>query len=159
MRTLIIMRGIPGSGKSTYALKLQSSLQVEGRTCAICSADYFFSDDGEYRFDPSKLRQAHSECFSDFTELMNGKQRANMLPYDTIIVDNTNTQKWEFERYIHYSGPLDYERPAWNIRVLRCEAPLNVCQKRNIHGVPADKIQQMRDRFEDFPGEDIINTF
>jgi hypothetical protein len=73
-------------------------------------------------------------------------------------VDNTNTKLWEFQRYIDFVGPLDFQQPNFRVIVLRCEAPLDVCQKRCVHGVPHDKIQQMRDRFEDFSGEEIICT-
>jgi adenylate kinase family enzyme len=51
------MRGIPGSGKSTTAKKLA------GETGKIHSTDNYFMVDGEYKFDPSKIREYHEANF------------------------------------------------------------------------------------------------
>ena len=58
-RVMAIMRGLPGSGKSTIASRIQEQLpQVQ-----VCSADHHFIDEeGEYRFDLSKLGAAHAAC-------------------------------------------------------------------------------------------------
>jgi tRNA uridine 5-carbamoylmethylation protein Kti12 len=150
MRTLIIMRGIPGSGKTTHARSLQKWQWSEGKSCTLSSADFFFEAYGDhvYRFDASKLKYAHAECINDFAGLVLDPS------VDTIIVDNTNTQLWEFVKYLDYA----HKHGKFHVDVFRMEAPLDVCQKRCVHGVPPDKIQQMRDRFEDFPGEEIINN-
>ena len=58
---LILLRGLPGSGKSTLAkiiLQLRSTDEPE-----VLSADDFFEDkEGEYNFDPTKLKEAHNYC-------------------------------------------------------------------------------------------------
>jgi adenylate kinase family enzyme len=51
---LIIVRGIPGSGKSTFA----SSLGIPHYE----ADQYFIGADGVYRFDFSKLGEAHRQC-------------------------------------------------------------------------------------------------
>jgi adenylate kinase family enzyme len=58
MKILYILRGLPGSGKSTLAKSLSNALTGH------IEADMFFVDkeSGEYRFDPTKLGQAHSWC-------------------------------------------------------------------------------------------------
>ena len=53
MKQLILLRGLPGSGKSTFA-NLLGGIHVE--------ADQYFMQDGEYKFDASKLKQAHNWC-------------------------------------------------------------------------------------------------
>lgn len=51
--TLILLRGIPGSGKSTTAQLLSSMYEI-----AYIEADHYFIDsEGNYNFNPSKLRK------------------------------------------------------------------------------------------------------
>ncbi len=52
-KVLYIVRGIPGSGKSTFAK------QLVGADFLVCEADKYFMVDGEYKFDATKLKQAH----------------------------------------------------------------------------------------------------
>lgn len=54
MTTLYLIRGIPGSGKSTFAQNLYSFGMVE----AVIEADDYFYTDGVYQFDPSMLGSA-----------------------------------------------------------------------------------------------------
>lgn len=53
---LVIIRGLPGSGKTTMAIRYRN----EGYE--HFEADQFFSLEGEYRFDEGKLPEAHAWC-------------------------------------------------------------------------------------------------
>jgi hypothetical protein len=53
---LLLIRGLPGSGKTTMAKKYAQAGYVH------CEADQYFEVGGEYRFDGSKLRAAHDDC-------------------------------------------------------------------------------------------------
>ena len=55
MKNLYIIRGLPGSGKSTIAKSL-------GKSWQIFEADQFFMKNGKYEFDGSKLKDAHDWC-------------------------------------------------------------------------------------------------
>jgi predicted kinase len=129
-KTVIIMRGLPGSGKST-AIK---SVKVDK---VICSADNFFMVDGEYRFDPSKLPQAHQACLRDFMSSINAQA-------STIIVDNTNIRLWEYSTYSALAEAYGYK--VILIEMANKDVPL--CAERNTHGVPRDAIQRMKDAWE-----------
>jgi len=61
-KILYIVRGIPGSGKSTIA-KTLGGIQIE-------SDQYFIDSNGEYKFDASKLHNAHNYCQEDKIKLM-----------------------------------------------------------------------------------------
>ncbi len=61
MRNLYIVRGLPGSGKSTFAKFVGDS---------FVEADMFFMKNGKYEFDMSKIRDAHSWCLSTVREWM-----------------------------------------------------------------------------------------
>jgi adenylate kinase family enzyme len=76
MKNLILLRGLPGSGKSTFAKQICNQ-HIE--------ADMFFIQDGEYKFDASKLKEAHAWC-KDKTE-------AWMQKGYNVCVSNTFTQE------------------------------------------------------------------
>lgn len=56
MNTLTIVRGLPGSGKTTLAKNLTKDNGV------YFESDMFFSQDGTYVFDAYKLKDAHAWC-------------------------------------------------------------------------------------------------
>ena len=124
MKTLLLLRGLPGSGKSTLAKALGGS-HIE--------ADMFFIQDGEYKFDASKLKQAHEWCRAT-TEI------AMKRGADKVIVTNTFTQEWEMEPYYKLAESYGYRMFSLIVE--------NMHGGENIHGAPADKIQAMKDRFE-----------
>lgn len=134
MKKVYIMRGPSGCGKSTAAQKLCDEDSY------ICSADTFFMVDGNYKFDPKRLHQAHETCKSDFTHLLKRGVK-------TVIVDNTNTQFWEAQFYIFTALAYDYE-----VEIVEptTEWAFNVEElvKRNVHGVPKESIEKMVKRYE-----------
>lgn len=123
MKELILLRGLPGSGKSTLA-NLICNQYVE--------ADMFFMQDGEYKFEASKLKQAHAWC-QDKTE-------AWMRNGYNVVVSNTFTQEWEMDAYYKLA-----EKYGYRVHSLIVE---NRHDGLNKHGVPADKLEQMKNRFE-----------
>ena len=128
---LILLRGLPGSGKSTLAkiiLQLRSTDEPE-----VLSADDFFEDkEGEYNFDPTKLKEAHNYCQFRCSERMR-QQKAK------IVVANTFTQEWEMDEYFKMA-----ERYNYRVHTVIVE---NRHGNENVHGVPEDKLQQMKNRF------------
>ena len=124
-KILTICRGIPGSGKSTFAKTLGGQHY---------EADMFFiNENGEYNFDVTKIKDAHKWCQS-FVE-------TNMvLEYPKIVVSNTSTQEWEMEPYFKLAKEYGYT--VFTIVVENRHGGTNE------HGVPEDKLEQMRNRFE-----------
>lgn len=92
-KKIIIMRGISGSGKSTLAKSLGGLL---------LSTDDFFMKDGRYEFDVSKLGLYHKKN-QERTEdaMING--------ISPIIIDNTNSQRWEMKPYVDLADKYDYD--------------------------------------------------
>ena len=129
---LILLRGLPGSGKTTLAkiiLQLRSTDEPE-----VLSADDFFEDkEGDYNFDPTKLKEAHNYCQFRCSERMR-QQKAK------IVVANTFTQEWEMDEYFKMA-----ERYNYRVHTVVVE---NRHGNENVHGVPEDKLQQMKNRFE-----------
>lgn len=98
-KTLIIMRGISGAGKSTVAKKLHA--EIGG---VIYSTDDFFINPktGKYEFDASKLSQNHEANKERTAEAM----QQGISP---IIIDNTNTKEWEMLPYVDLADQYGYE--------------------------------------------------
>ena len=124
-KILYICRGIPGAGKSTFAKTLGGQHY---------EADMFFIDEeGNYNFDVSKIKDAHQWCQSIVKTDM-------ILEYPKIVVSNTSTQEWEMEPYFKLAKEYGYT--VFSVVVE------NRHEGVNQHGVPEDKLQMMKDRFQ-----------
>lgn len=132
-KILTLVRGLPGSGKSTFANTITNKY-------SICEADKFFYDgDGNYNFNASKLREAHTWCRNEVeTRMMDND--VNPQYYPEIVVSNTFTQEWEMEEYFKLAEKYGYM--VFTIVVENRHGGVNQ------HGVPDDKLEQMRNRFE-----------
>jgi predicted kinase len=124
-KTLYIVRGVPGSGKSTFAKSLG---------CPVFEADQYFidSETGEYKFDPSKIKLAHGWCKLRVEHSMEDG-------LDKIAISNTFTQEWEMEAYTQLAKEFEYM--VFIVIVENRHGGINQ------HGVPAEAIQKMKDRF------------
>lgn len=144
-KLVVIMRGLPGSGKSTMARWLASG--ADTGSANIYSTDDFFlvEEEGEeemvYRFDPTKLGDYHGLNFRSFCEGL-GK-------YNLLIVDNTNTRRWEWEKYENAAKKAGYSVQFLTVGEPKSSEHVQQCFERCIHNVPLEKIQQMSDRWED----------
>jgi predicted kinase len=132
MKNLYIVRGLPGSGKSTFARSIAKSYQV-------FEADQYFMKKGKYNFDPTKLKDAHNDCKNRVSRRMR-KNLFNSIFFSNIVVSNTFTQDWEMKFYRNIA-----KRYGYKVHTIVVE---NRHGGMNVHGVPADKVQVMEDRFE-----------
>lgn len=122
---VIIMLGVPGSGKSTHAKALQLPI--------VSADDAFVGDDGVYRFNPADLPKAHASCLRRFVELVQHGM--------DVVVDNTNTSVAEIAPYAALAQAYGHE-----LRLLRVECDPEVAATRNVHGVPAETVRAMHAR-------------
>jgi predicted kinase len=130
---LFLVRGLPGSGKTSFATAIWNDY-------AVCEADKFFYDkEGNYNFDPSKLKEAHAWCKNEVETRMKDHQD-NQQYYPEIAVSNTFTQEWEMEDYFKLAEKYGYKVVSLIIE--------NRHGGQNVHGVPEDKLQIMKNRFQ-----------
>ena len=127
---VVIMQGASGSGKSTYIKDKHSD-------AVICSADHFFMEDGEYKFDPELLGAAHKACMYKFIQACQSGE-------SVVVVDNTNTTRVEMAPYVSVAAAFGAE-----VEIVRCEASAEECADRNTHGVPAGACEAMVKRIQD----------
>ena len=128
-KILILFRGVPGAGKTS----LCASLGIKPM-----SADMYFEtmgDNGDliYRFDPTRLKEAHAWCQKHTGISME-------MGVSPVGVANTFTQEWEMQSYFELAE-------KWGYKVFTVIVE-NRHGNSNIHGVPDDKVQVMKDRFE-----------
>lgn len=122
---LVLIRGLPGGGKSTAA----SVLSMIGYR--HFEADMYFEVDGTYQYDAAQIRDAHDWC-----KQMTRKALANG---ENVVVSNTFTQLREMEPY--------FAMPASGIKVIEATG-----RWKNVHDIPASMIERMAARWEPFSG-------
>ena len=123
MKTLFLLRGLPGAGKSTLA----DSLGID-----YVEADMFFMQDGEYKFDGTKIKLAHEWCQDRVRKIMEYGMN--------VAVANTFTQEWEMAPYLEMAKEFGYR-----VNSLIVE---NRHGGENTHSVPEEALTRMRNRFE-----------
>lgn len=131
-RNVIILQGIPGSGKSHLAREIAA--RNPGRTVVVSADDFFELGGGTYAFDVTKLGQAHGQCFRRFLAAINER-------VSTIIVDNTNTSVAEIAPYV-----LGGEAHGYGVEIIRVLCDPEVAAARNTHGVPPAAVVAMAGR-------------
>ncbi|UUZ77437.1 hypothetical protein LP414_09555 [Polaromonas sp. P1(28)-13] len=94
-------------------------------------ADMFFVVNGQYRYDASRIRDAHRWC-----QLMT---RQALAKGEKVVVSNTFTQLREMEPYLTMTK---------NIRVVEATG-----KWQNRHGVPGQMLERMAQRWEPLPAE------
>lgn len=122
---MIIVRGISGSGKSSFGELLG--------TRAICCADDYFMHGDKYKWYGAELSNAHDWCQRKCKRFM--KKQINR-----IVITNTNTTKREMQPYMDLARQFGYM--VFSVIV---ENRMNT---KNIHNVPSETIMKMKSRFE-----------
>ncbi|KAF4019858.1 hypothetical protein G4228_011498 [Cervus hanglu yarkandensis] len=95
---LVLLRGLPGSGKSFLA----RTLQEDNPSGVILSTDDYFYINGQYQFDVRYLGEAHEWN-------QNRAKEAFEKKVSPVIIDNTNLQAWEMKPYVALSQKHKYK--------------------------------------------------
>jgi tRNA uridine 5-carbamoylmethylation protein Kti12 len=147
MKTCVILRGLPGSGKSWLAEQLYKAMLFDGLDGAyIVSADDFFIDPDtrQYKWYKEGLAAAHATCFQKFVESI---EFLKDVQNGMIIVDNTNAKHSEYTKY----KKLAEESGYWVQVITVGEFTEDACQlyaRQNTHGVPYEVIKRRAEVFQ-----------
>jgi hypothetical protein len=139
MKTIFIVRGLPGSGKSVLAHELVQNYSERG--VAHCEADHYFMKSGRYVFDKKRLGAAHQQCLSKFITAL---ENPNI---NYIVQSNTNITWSEVKPYIFYSAIIGATAYLTESRVLWYNDPI-ICWLKNTHNVNLDTIRKMSIKFQ-----------
>ncbi len=133
-KKLIILRGLPGSGKSEKAKQLVGN-------GVIHSTDNFFTRDGKYVFNSDNIGKFH--CLN----LMNSI-RSMQKGISPIIIDNTNIIASHCAGYVDQGKLYGYE-----IIIMEPDTPwafdVEELVKRNTHDTPIETIVDMLEQYEE----------
>lgn len=127
MKTLYLIRGVPGAGKSSFAETLLANQVVDD----FVEADQYFVNEGVYCFNPYKLKEAHKWC-QDRTRVILDRGYS-------IAVSNTSTTEKEVDTYRKIAEECNAKFVSIIVE--------NRHGGENVHGVPEEKLQQMKSRF------------
>ncbi len=136
---VIIMRGVPGTGKSTY-------IKNNFPGAFVCSADKFFvTGNDEYVFNAAQLGAAHKWCMRQFVDtiIKPYQEFKNLSNPEYVVVDNTNTTTLEWFPYFRVAEAFGAEVSIVELH----PKDIEIC-RRNVHNVPFETIKKMAARFE-----------
>ncbi len=127
---LILIRGMPGSGKTTLARALTDGLVYAGWSVVHLETDMFFTDDeGAYHFDKGLLSDAHEWCLQGF--------KKHILS-SVVIVSNTFSTQKEMDPYLKWAAGLYIP-----IQVIECHGDFG-----SKHNVPEHTTREMKKRWQ-----------
>jgi hypothetical protein len=128
-RTFLLVRGVSGSGKTSFANYL-----LDVHDFFHYEADmYHYDYDGNYNWKKENLQISHSTCKSKVIEEM-------MLNKVDVLVSNTSTSKWEVEEYQTIAENLGYRFVSIIVE--------NRHGSKSVHDVPDDVLEKQRKRFD-----------
>jgi predicted kinase len=127
VKKVIIMRGVSGSGKSTYARNFSNA-------AILSSDDYWTRDGGDYKenFNVEKLGAAHAWNLRRYIDCLVFESKTRSDENDiTIVIDNTNTIVAELAPY--YAVAQAFQVP---VEIITLMVDPKIALARNVHGVP-----------------------
>lgn len=152
MRKMVIMRGVSGSGKSTWVREaMEADRWGKGARIVVVSADFYWD---EHPFSPSRLPEAHAWC----------RGRAMRAAFEDVgkglvlIVDNTNTRFWEFRDYVAMARFSDMQIEVVELLPADLGAVID-CAQRNIHKVPVSTVVRQWEHWEKLPDLQGVYSF
>ncbi len=130
MNSLILLRGLPGSGKTTLAKELSESGKYP-----VFSVDDYFTDrvTNEYKFEFDKNHLAYKYCEENTKQSM----QKNV---SKIFIDNVFSLEWEIEPYFKLASEFKYR-----IFIVTVE---NRHKNKNIHQISDEQIQKMAEKYK-----------
>lgn len=139
-KTLVMIRGPPGSGKTSFAKELCSLIDAS----VFTTDDFFVGEDGTYIYNRTKLAEYH--------RLNQLRAKDAIDKGKTVIVPNTNIHLWEMREYARYAVFRGYQ-----IIFVQCELQcIDNEQNENEHGVSSQKVKAMQKQIESVTSIDAV---
>lgn len=130
-KQLILMQGVPGSGKSSIATIIANHINAK----VVSNNDYMVKNN-KYCFEPARLNECIEKC-QDAAERY-AEEGWNL------IIDNVNAEPFTVDYYFDLA-----ERHNYRVMVIRTSRSSNECFRENIHNVPPQSIINMHGRMSE----------
>jgi len=131
MPKLRILRGLPGSGKSTLA-KTFNTVHLE--------SDQFLITDGKYLWTPERLQAGIEKMYELVCQCVDHKI--------DVTISGVFSKRKAFKRYVDLA-----EKHGYDLTVIKCCNDFG-----NIHDVPTNILENMKNIWQDFEGEEIFQV-
>lgn len=132
MNILYIVRGIPGSGKSTLIKKITKNI--------VELDDYYNEKYGYYKFSYDEVPQSHKYALNKIEKMMIDK-------LDEIAVIDSFIKNKDFDQYKKLAIKYNYK-------------PIEIIVHsdfKDIHNVPIKRLEEMCNEFEFIPNKSFLN--
>ena len=140
-KVCVILRGLPGSGKSTRAAEL-----IKNDGAVVCSMDDYWTRGGQpYKRVPAKWKQSQQFC----EEQAEGAFKSGK---PLVVIDNTTLKRSTVEHYKEVAASHGYDVRVEVIGDFS-EAACKTYAERGIHKVPLDTLKHMASGFEPLRGD------
>lgn len=139
-KVLVLLRGLPGSGKSYLAQSIIKHCKFDPRLHIFSADDFFYDVNGDYVYNVNRLSEAH-----EFTH--NRTLKKMREGWSPVIIDNTNMKQWEMYPYVKFAIKYHYVIEILEPVTPWARSPWQLAE-RNRHKVPRDKISLMLEKYE-----------
>ena len=138
-KALVLISGVPGSGKTTLAHYLRN---IQDESWSISADSFMVNEKREYEYDRDRLEECHSRCLEYVRSILfHNEDRGQSRDPDetgTVVVHNTFVKQWELDPYLKLA-----EEAGWPVFVVEMRQRFP-----NVHGVPDDVVDRMSRTFE-----------
>lgn len=121
-KVAVILRGIPGSGKSTVATYLKNRYEAK-----VYSTDSYHIKDGTYKYDTERAAEFHASNLKAF-------EYACAAENQMVVVDNTNIWPHYYLPYTEFARECGY---------VILQIKLKNASRVSIHSVPQGVVDNM----------------